>query len=176
MQSRWGNARRRKEKAMSGWLKAGLIGAVILMVLKVVEVVPCVICCGLPLEWVLFGCIGALAAYWLPPGARTMGSGAGQGALAGLIAAAIGGVIGIGVNVVGATVLQPLQESVLRTLPPEVWGGMIDAGIDPSMLTGTGADVVGTIGTSSVCCGIGLVVAAALGALGGLIFAAVKSE
>ena len=35
---------------MSGWLKAGLIGAVILVVLKVVEVVPCVICCGLPLE------------------------------------------------------------------------------------------------------------------------------
>ena len=161
---------------MSGWLKAGLIGAVILVVLKVVEVVPCVICCGLPLEWVLFGCIGALAVYWIPPGARTMGAGAGHGALAGLITAAIGGVIGIGINVVGATVLQPLQVAMLGNLPPEIWAGMIDAGIDPSMLTGTGADVVGTITTGSICCGVGLVVAAALGALGGLIFAAVKSE
>ena len=161
---------------MSGWLKAGLIGAVILVLLKVIEVVPCVACCALPLEWVAFGCIGALAAYWIPVASRTMGAGAGQGALAGLIAAAIGGVIGIGVNVVGATVLQPLQVAMLGNLPPEIWRGMIDAGIDPSMLTGTGADVVGTIGISSVCCGIGLVVAAALGALGGLIFAAVKSE
>lgn len=161
---------------MSGWLKAGLIGAVILVVLKVVEVVPCVICCGLPLEWVLFGCIGALAVYWIPPGARTMGAGAGHGALAGLITAAIGGVIGIGVNVVGATVLQPLQAATWSALPPEILQGMFEAGLDPSLLTGTGADVVGTIGSSSVCCGIGLVVAAALGALGGLIFAAVKSE
>ena len=152
---------------MSGWLKAGLIGAVILVVLKVVEVVPCVICCGLPLEWVLFGCIGALAVYWIAPGARTMGAGAGHGALAGLIAAAIGGVIGIGVNVVGATVLQPLQASVQ---------GMFEAGVDPSMLTGAGTGVVDTIGSGAVCCGVGLVVAAALGALGGLIFAAVKSE
>ena len=161
---------------MSGWLKAGLIGAVILILLKVVEVVPCVVCCALPLEWVAFGCIGALAAYWIPPGARTMGAGAGQGALAGLLAAAIGGVIGIGVNVVGATVLQPLQVATWRMLPPDVLRGMVEAGIDPSMFTGAGADVVGTITSGSVCCGIGLVVAAALGALGGLIFAAVKSE
>ena len=161
---------------MSGWLKAGLIGAVMLVVLKVVEVVPCVICCGLPLEWVLFGCIGALAVYWIPPGARTMGAGAGQGALAGLITAAIGGVIGIGVNVVGATVLQPLQESMYRQLPPEILQGMFKAGVDPSMFTGAGTGVVDTIGSGAVCCGVGLVVAAALGALGGLIFAAVKSE
>jgi hypothetical protein len=161
---------------MSGWLKAGLIGAVILVVLKVIEVVPCLICCGIPLEWVVFGCIGALAAYWIPQGARSMGAGAGQGALAGLIAAAIGGVIGIGVNVVGATVLQPLQAATWRALPPEVVQGMFEAGVDPSMFTGQGTSVLGTIGTGSVCCGIGLVVAAALGALGGLIFAAVKGD
>ena len=161
---------------MSGWLKAGLIGAVILVVLKVLEVVPCFICCGIPLEWVVMGCIGALAAYWIPVGSRTIGAGAGQGALAGLIAAAIGGVIGIGVNVVGNTVLQPLQVATFRALPPDVLEGMFEAGLDPSMLTGAGTDIVGTIGTGSVCCGIGLVVAAALGALGGLIFAALKGD
>lgn len=161
---------------MSGWLKAGLIGAIILVVLKVIEVIPCAVCCLLPVEWVVLGCIGALAAYWIPQGARSMGAGAGQGALAGLIAAAIAGVIGIGVNVVGTTLLQPLQEAAWRSMPPEVMQGMFESGLDPSMLTGAGTSVVDTIGGGAVCCGVGLVVAAALGALGGLIFAAVKGD
>ena len=75
---------------MAGWLKAGLIGAVILIVLNVVELVPCAVCCTLPLEWVALGCVGALAAYWMVA-PRTLGAGAGQGALAGVIAEAIGG-------------------------------------------------------------------------------------
>lgn len=160
---------------MSGWLKAGLIGAVIVIALKVLEVVPCVACCAIPLEWVAYGCIGALAAHWIVSG-RTMGSAAGQGALAGLIAAAIGGVVGVGVNVVGATALAPLQVSMLRQLPPEVLQQMAESGVDPSMLTGAGTGAVETITSGAVCCGVGLVIAAALGALGGLIFAAVKSE
>ncbi len=160
---------------MSGWLKAGLIGAVIVIALKVLEVVPCVVCCALPLEWVALGCVGALAAYWIVP-PRTMGAGAGQGALAGLIAAAIGGIVGIGVNVVGATALAPLQVAMLRQLPPEMLQAMVQSGFDPSMLTGAGTGVVETITGGAMCCGVGLVIAAALGALGGLIFAAIKSE
>ena len=160
---------------MSGWLKAGLIGAAIVVVLKVLQLVPCVNCCAIPAEWVAYGCIGALAAYWILP-VRTMGAGAGQGALAGLIAAAIGGVIGIGIAVVGNAVFAPLQVAMLRQLPPDVLQGMMEAGIDPRMLSGAGTGAVETIGTSAVCCGIGLVIAAALGALGGLVFAAVKSE
>lgn len=160
---------------MSGWLKAGLIGAVIVIALKVLEVVPCVVCCALPLEWMALGCVGALAAYWIVP-PRTMGAGAGQGALAGLIAAAIGGIVGIGVNVVGATALAPLQVAMLRQLPPEMLQAMVQSGFDPSMLTGAGTGVVETVTGGAMCCGVGLVIAAALGALGGLIFAAIKSE
>jgi len=160
---------------MSGWLKAGLIGAAIVVVLKVLQLVPCVNCCAIPAEWVAYGCIGALAAYWIVP-VRTMGAGAGQGALAGLIAAAIGGLVGIGVSVVGNTLLAPLQVAMLRQLPPEVLQGMVEVGLDPGMLSGAGAGAVETITNSSICCGIGLVIAAALGALGGLVFAAVKSE
>jgi hypothetical protein len=158
---------------MSGWLKAGLIGAVIVVVFKVVEVIPCVACCAIPLEWVAYGCIGALAAYWIPP-VRTMGAGAGQGALAAVIAAAIGGVIGIGVNLVGSAVLAPMQMAMLRAMPPEFLQSMAEAGIDPSMLAGAGAgeSIVGSV----MCCGVALVIAAGLGALGGLIFAAAKSE
>ena len=96
---------------MSGWLKAGLIGAAIVVVLKVLQLVPCVNCCAIPAEWVAYGCIGALAAYWIIP-VRTMGAGAGQGALAGLIAAAVGGVVGIGIAVVGNAVFGPMQAAI----------------------------------------------------------------
>ncbi|HJX37557.1 MAG TPA: hypothetical protein VJ714_03055 [Anaerolineae bacterium] len=158
---------------MSGWLKAGVIGAVIVVVLKVLQVIPCVNCCAIPAEWVAYGCIGALAAYWIRP-VRTMGAGAGQGALAALIAAAIGGVIGIGVSVVGATVLAPMQESVLRQMPPEFFSQLAEAGIDPSLITRTGGTTAETITSGVMCCGAGLVIAAVLGAVGGLVFAAVK--
>ena len=158
---------------MSGWLKAGLIGAAIAVVFNVVEVIPCVACCAVPLELVAYGCIGALAAYWIPP-VRTMGAGAGQGALAAVIAAAIGGVIGIGVNLVGSAILGPMQLAAFEQLPPDVLRGMAEAGIDPNMLAGAGAgeSIVGSV----MCCGVVLVIAAGLGALGGLIFAAAKSE
>jgi hypothetical protein len=160
---------------MSGWLKAGLIGAVIVIALKVLELVPCVACCALPLEWVALGCMGALAARWIVP-PRSLGAGAGQGALAGLTAAVIGGVVGIGINVVGATALAPLRVAMLRQLPPEVLQAMAQSGFDPSMLTGAATGVVETITGGAVCCGIGLVIGAALGALGGLIFSGIKSE
>lgn len=158
---------------MTGWLKAGLIGAAVVVVLKVLQVVPCVNCCAIPAEWVAYGCIGALAAYWIMP-LRDMGTGAWQGAVAALIAAAIGGLIGIGVNVVGATVMAPLQESALRSVPPEVLQQLEQAGLDPELLTRAGGSTLGTITGSAVCCGVGLVIAAVLGAVGGLVFAVVR--
>lgn len=160
---------------MSGWLKAGLIGAAIVIVLKVLGVIPCVSCCALPLEWVAYGCIGALAAYWISP-VRMMGSAAGQGALAALIAAVIGGVVGIGANVVGGAVLAPLQNAWLRQLPPNMLHEMSKAGLDPQLLAGAGAGVLTNLTAGTMCCGISLGIGAGLGALGGLIFAAVKSE
>jgi hypothetical protein len=160
---------------MSGWLKAGVIGAVIVVVLKVLQVVPCVNCCAIPAEWVAYGCIGALAAYWISP-MRTMGTGAWQGALAALIAAAIGGVIGIGISVVGNTVLAPLQQSMLRQMPPEFFSQLAQAGIDPSLITRAGQSTAETITGGAMCCGVGLVIAAVLGAIGGLVFAAVKPK
>ena len=159
---------------MSGWLKAGVIGAVIVVVLKAVQVVGCG-CCAVPVEWVAYGCIGALAAYWISP-MRTMGTGAWQGALAALIAAAIGGVIGIGISVVGNTVLAPLQQSMLRQMPPEFFSQLAQAGIDPSLITRAGQSTAETITGGAMCCGVGLVIAAVLGAIGGLVFAAVKPK
>jgi hypothetical protein len=158
---------------MTGWLKAGLIGAGIVVGLKVLQLVPGVSCCAIPGEWVVCGCVGALAVYWVSP-MRTMGAGAGHGALAGLIAAAIGGVIGIGVDFVGSMLMAPVYESLLRYVPPEVFRRMLQAGFDPRVLTAARLSRVGTITGGTVCCGAGLVIGAALGALGGLVFAAVK--
>jgi hypothetical protein len=160
---------------MTGWLKAGLIGAGIVVVLKVLQQVPGVNCCAIPGEWVAYGCIGALAAYWVSP-MRTAGAGAGQGALAGLIAAAIGGVIGIGVDLIGSTLMAPLYSSMLHNLPPEVLRQMLDMGFDPRVLTSAGANTVGTVTGGAMCCGAGLVIGAALGAVGGLVFAVVRPQ
>ena len=160
---------------MSGWLKAGVIGAVIVVGLKVLQVVPYVGCCAVPAEWVAYGCIGALAAYWISP-MRTMGTGAWQGALAALIAAAIGGVIGIGVSVVGAAVLGPSQISMARTVPPEVLSELAKAGIDAGPIIRLGQGIGGTVTCGAMCCGVGLVIAAILGAIGGLVFAVVKPK
>jgi hypothetical protein len=160
---------------MSGWLKAGVIGAVIVVVLKVLQIVPCVNCCAIPAEWVAYGCIGALAAHWIVSG-RTMGAGAGQGALAALVAAAIGGVIGIGVNVIGSRVMAPFQMAMLRQMPPEFFSQLRQAGIDPSLITRVGGTTAETITGGAMCCGVGLVIGAALGAIGGLVFAAVKPQ
>ena len=66
-------------------LKAGLIGAAIVLVLNLIGIIPVIGCIGLPLELVAYGVIGALAALWMTP-RREAGRAAGQGALAGLIA------------------------------------------------------------------------------------------
>ena len=73
-------------------LKAGLIGAVIVLVLNLIGIIPVIGCIGLPLELVAYVVIGALAALWMTP-RREAGRAAGQGALAGLIAGAVSGVV-----------------------------------------------------------------------------------
>jgi hypothetical protein len=160
---------------MTGWLKAGLIGAGIVVGLKVLQLVPGVSCCAIPGQWVVYGCVGALAVYWVSP-VRTVAAGAGRGALAGLIAAAIGGVIGIGVDFVGSMLMAPVYESLLRYVPPEVFRWMLEAGFDPRVLTAPRLATVGTITGGTVCCGAGLVIGVALGALGGVVFAVVKPQ
>jgi hypothetical protein len=46
---------------MSNWLKAGLIGAAVVVVLQLLGIVPCVGCFTWILAFVAYGCIGALA-------------------------------------------------------------------------------------------------------------------
>lgn len=154
---------------MSPWLKAGLAGAAIVVVLNLLGLIPCVglITCFLAL--LVYAGTGALAAYWLPP-VREAGTAAGQGALAALIAALIGGIVN--------TIISTMQMAVLDTatflsqLPPETLRQMEQAGMDPNVFVGPGAGAL----VGSACCLIGLILAAVLGAIGGAIFAAIKPD
>jgi hypothetical protein len=154
---------------MSTWLKAGLIGAAVIVGLDLIGLIPCVGCFTCILGYVAYGCIGALAAYWMPP-VREAGPAAGQGALAGVIAGAIGGLVGLVLAMVGVAVFGPLAAL------GEILGGLEGAGFDPNVFVEMGASVVGTIVCGTSCYAVGVGIAAGLGALGGLIFAAIQPE
>lgn len=151
---------------MSNWLKAGLIGAAVVVVLQLLGIVPCVGCFTWILAFIAYGCIGALAAYWMPPGRQT-GPAAGQGALAGAIAGAIGGGVGLLFALGLTTVFVPL--GILGD-------AMEGTGVDPAAIWETVASVVGSITCGTGCYAVGVGIAAGLGALGGLVFAAIQPE
>jgi disulfide bond formation protein DsbB len=151
---------------MKSWLKAGLIGAAVIVVLEMLGIIPCVCCVTWLLEYVAYGCIGALAAYWMPP-ERLPGPAARDGALAGAIAGAIGGAVGLIIALGTVTVFAPLGPLA---------GALEGTGFDPSVLVEMFASVVGTVTCGSVLYVIGVGIAAGLGALGAVIFAAARPE
>jgi hypothetical protein len=154
---------------MSPWLKAGLVGAVIIIVLNLMGLIPCVglVTCFLGL--LAYAGIGALAAYWMPP-IRDAGQGAGQGALAALVAALLGGIV----NTIASTIQMAVVDTsaVLSQVPPEALQQLQEAGIDPALFAGPSAGLL----AGSMCCVGGLFLSAILGAIGGVILAAVKPE
>ncbi len=157
---------------MSPWLKAGLIGAAILVVLNLLGIIPCVGVITCILGLLAYIGIGALAAYYMPP-LRDAGAAAGQGALAAVLAAAIGGVVNTIVGVVRMAVVDSAQ--VMAQIPPETLRQLEEAGIDPQIFeqfTGPGGAVI----SGSVCCLISLLIAAGLGAIGGAIYASMRQE
>jgi hypothetical protein len=100
-----------------------------------------------------------------PP--RDAAKGAGSGAVAGVITALGGGVTSLIIAAVRFTVGGG-QAAILRQfrqLPPELRESWRDLGLDPTMLATPGW----AIGSSALCCGLGLLLAAALGAAGGAI-------
>lgn len=153
------------------FLKAGLIGGAFLVLVNLLSLVPVMACASLPLTLIGYVVVGALAASWVPP-RRETGRATGQGALAGLIAGLISGVAQSILTSVSLSMSGGTQE-FLAQLPPETVQELQQAGIDPGVLFSAGAFT----GFVVLCClPAGLVVGAALGALGGAIFAAVKPE
>ena len=154
---------------MSPWVKAGLIGGLVLIVLNLLGLIPCVgfVTCALGL--LAYAGIGALAAYWMPP-LRSAGPAAGQGAMAAALAALIGGIV----NTVVVTIQTAVTDTsaMLSQIPPESIQQLREAGIDPAIFTGPAAGVA----AGSLCCVTGLLFAAILGAIGGAVFAAIKAD
>jgi hypothetical protein len=159
----------RKELSMSPWVKAGLVGAAVLIVLDLVGLIPCVGCVAFLLGIVAYLGIGMLAAHWMPP-PRMAGSGAGQGALAAVLAALIGGIV----NTIIATIQMAVADTaaIMSQVPSESLQQLEELGMDPSVFVGPGAGAL----YGSVCCLIGLILAAILGAVGGAIFAGLKAD
>ena len=157
---------------MSPWLKAGLVGAAILVVLNLLGFIPIVgvVCCLLGL--VAYAGIGALAAFWMPP-ERLVGPAAGQGALAAALAALVGGIVN--------TIAMAIQSAIVGTadllsqIPPEYLRQLQEAGGDPQMLN-TFAGPGGMAFFGSCCCLGGILFAAILGAIGGAIYAGIKPD
>jgi hypothetical protein len=154
-------------------LKAGAVGAVVIVVLNLMGLIPCVGCITCILGLLAYVGAGALAAYWLPP-TRTAGDGAGAGAIAGVVAGIVGGIVNSIIAAIQFAISggPGTMMSQMRQLPPEVMDPLYQAGVDPALF----ASIGGVIGVSAVCCVIGFILAAVLGAIGGVIFAAAKPE
>lgn len=156
---------------MQAWLKAGLIGAAILVILNLFGLIPVpgIGCITFILSLLAYAGIGALAASYLPP-PRDTGRSAGQGALAGGLGAVIGGLVGLVITLIQAATIDSAE--ILSQLPPDVLRQMQEQGIDPNIFLGPGwAAIAGTFA-----CGIGLILGVGLGALGGLIYASTRPQ
>jgi hypothetical protein len=102
---------------MSPWLKAGLVGAAVLVVLALLGFIPCVGACTCLIGVLAYAGIGALAAYWMPP-VREAGVAAGQGALAAILASLIGGIANTVVILVQTATVG--TDQILSQIPPDM--------------------------------------------------------
>jgi hypothetical protein len=147
-------------------LKAGLIGAVILVVMTLINQFVLLsisqvftwISCGINL--LIYAALGALAGFFLVP-PRTPRMGAGAGAIAGLISGVVSSVVGTGL-----LIAQVASGKGIPGVDPQQMQLLTESGMDPAMLV-----VPGAIG--ALC---GLALGAGLAAIGGAIFAAVKPD
>jgi hypothetical protein len=144
-------------------LKAGLIGAAVILVVTLLSQIPFVGCVCCALTWLIYAAIGALAGFFSDP-PRTAGSGAGAGAIAGLISGVAGGLIWVIVMVIQAAVAGPGN---IPAIDPETMRQLTELGVDPEMFQ---------VLTGGMCCLGSLATGAGLGAVGGLIFAALRPE
>jgi hypothetical protein len=156
-------------------LKAGLIGAAAMLVLTLLGLIPLAmlkcVCCGADL--LAYAGIGVLAGFFLTP-PRTAGTGAGAGAIAGLISGAAAGLINIVVGAIRVATRGPVGS--IPAIDPEVLRQFREYGVDPREFARFTQGWSGVGIGGSLCCLGSLAIGAALGAIGGAIFAAVKAE
>jgi hypothetical protein len=160
---------------MSGWLKAGLIGVAILIVLNLIGLIPFLVCITTPLTLVAYIVVGVLAASYMPA-RREAGKAAGQGAMASAVAGLGGGIVTLIISLIRTAMGGAIQGAeFLSQLPPEIRYQFRDLGLDAEMLTWMGG-IGGSAVCGTVCCLGGIVFAAILGAIGAAIFASVNPD
>lgn len=146
-------------------LKAGLIGAAIMVVVTVISrLVPMAgalvyVSCGV--SSLLYIGVGILAGFFLAA-PRTAGKGAGAGAIAGLVSGGISGAVGAAI-----LLIQVSRGGGIPGLDPQQMQQLAESGMDPQLLTTIGA-VCGLTG--------GLAIGAGLAAAGGAILASLKPD
>lgn len=155
-------------------LKAGLIGAAVILVLTLLNQIKIgglgCLCC--PITLLAYAGIGVLAGAFLTP-PRTAGSGAGAGAIAGLISGVVGGLVWVIVMFIQMSTMNTAD--ILSSIPPDTLRQLQELGVDPetfALLSGTGGAAI----AGGIFCLSSLASGAGLGAIGGAIFSAVKSD
>jgi len=158
---------------MSASVKAGLIGAAASVVLALLGLIQCLACITPILGLALYVGVGVLAAYWLAP-PRTVSAGAGAGAIAALITSLVSGVVSMIISAIQFAITGGAQTAAaFSQIPPEMMEQLGETGAE---LMAFMATIGGVLIVSSVCCVIGLAIAAGLGAIGGAIMASIKSD
>lgn len=148
---------------MGAGLKAGIIVGLIILFLFALQFGLTFVSADLA---GLFGCLLLILVLglWFVAGimAGRFGGGAGAGAVAGLVAAGIGGLGNMVLAVVGVSAGAP---QLITLLDPETLAALEEAGIPPE----TFVLVAGIGGVFLLCCILAPIVAAMFGAIGGLI-------
>lgn len=151
---------------MAAVLKAGGVGAAILVVLSLLGLIPCVGCITFFLTLIAYVGIGVLAAMWMAP-PRTGSGGATNGAIATLVASLVAGLVSMVINSIYFAITGSAQfMQALADIPPDQLAALSEMGIDPTMFAG-GAGIATVLGIGAMCCLLSVLVAAVLGAAGG---------
>ncbi len=154
----------------------GIVAAVITLLVGVATFLPTQVmtfaqCCSLVVFLALWFVSGILAARFAPA-ALTTGAAAGGGAVAGAITQVIGGIVDTLVTLV-VSIVKPAA-----AIPPETMQQLTELGLSPqdmqTLIAVTSPGPLGALATCLCCAGVGAVLAAGLGALGGIVGKAIS--
>jgi hypothetical protein len=161
-------------------LKAGIImGIVVAVVDLLLNVVGLsrnpilgMMACLLPLLILALWFIAGMLAARFGPATLTTGAAVGVGALAGAITQIIGGLVDVALTIV----MEALGLAV-AIIPPDAIRQMAQSGMPPEQIHAIVSLIetaAGPVGTCVCCVGVATVIAAALGAVGGIVGKATK--